>query len=84
MTKGVTIELTDVQIAHLGDLARREHRSVEFVVSRMLQDRVEHADWFAAAVQLGVEAADQSDLAAHADVVSEMKALLDDNRNTNG
>ncbi len=77
MTRHVTIELTEAQAAVLDLEAAREDRSVETVVSELIQRKVDYDARFRRAVEQGLEDVARGAIFSHEEVVARAKLRTD-------
>ena len=73
MTRHVTVELTEAQAAALDSEAAREDRSVEAIVTDLIQRQVEYDTWFRAEVQKGIDDIERGDVFTHEEVVEQAR-----------
>ena len=73
MTRHVTVELTEAQAAALDSEAARGERSVEAIVTDLIQRQVEHDTWFRAEVQKGLDDIERGDFFTQEQVVEQAR-----------
>ncbi len=75
MTKHVTIELTEDQIARLDVLALHKGSPVESLILEAVEQVLGYDAWYREMVQEGLDSADRGELIPHEQVVAEMQEL---------
>ena len=75
MTKHVTIELTEDQIARLDVLALHKGSPVESLILEAVEQVLGYDAWYREMVQEGLDSADRGELVPHEQVVAEMQEL---------
>lgn len=75
MTKHVTIELTEDQIARLDVLALHKGSPVESLILEAVEQVLGYDAWYREMVQEGLDSADRGELTPHEQVVAEMQEL---------
>ena len=73
MARHVTVELTEAQAAALDSEAARGERSVEAIVTDLIQRQVEHDTWFRAEVQKGLDDIERGDFFTQEQVVEQAR-----------
>jgi predicted transcriptional regulator len=75
MTKHVTIELTEDQIARLDVMAMHKGSPVESLILEAVEQVLGYDAWYREMVQEGLNSADRGELIPHEQVVTEMQQL---------
>jgi predicted transcriptional regulator len=75
MTKHVTIELTEDQLARLDVLAMHKGSPVESLILEAVEQVLGYDAWYREMVQEGLDSADRGELVSHEQVVAEMQQL---------
>ena len=75
MTKHVTIELTEDQVARLDVLALHKGSPVESLILEAVEQVLGYDAWYREMVQEGLDSADRGELVPHEQVVAEMQEL---------
>lgn len=75
MTKHVTIELTEDQVARLDVLALHKGSPVESLILEAVEQVLGYDAWYREMVQEGLDSADRGELIPHEQVVAEMQEL---------
>jgi predicted transcriptional regulator len=76
MTVHVSLDLDEAQKAELDRIARHENITFDALMTRLVEQRLEHERWFAAEVQKGIDDARAGRLIDHDKAVADIEAHM--------
>jgi predicted transcriptional regulator len=76
MTVHVSFDLDEAQKAELDRIARHQNITLEALMTRLVEQRLDHERWFAAEVQKGIDDARAGRLIDHDEAVAEIEAHM--------
>ena len=76
MTVHVSFDLDEAQKAELERIARHENITLQALMARLVEQRLEYERWFEAEVQKGIDDARAGRLTDHDEAVAEIEAHM--------